>query len=74
MKYIKGSAFLHFSWPGQQGLSTVLIDLIKMHVPLHISSCSGSPGAFVCTRNLGEELPASLSACGGLNGALPITV
>lgn len=70
MKYIKGSAFLHFSWSGQQGLSTVLIDLIKMHVPLHISLCSGSPGARVRTRNVGEELPASLSACGGLNCAL----
>lgn len=71
MKYIKGSAFLHFSWPGQEGLSTVLIDLIKMHVPLHISLCSGSPGACVCAKDLGGELPASLSACGGLNCAFP---
>lgn len=71
MKYIKGSAFLHFSWPGQKGLSAVLFDLIKMHDILRISSCPGSPGGCVRARYSGGLLPASLGACGDWRCVLP---
>lgn len=74
MKYFKGSAFFHFSWPGKQGLSAVLFDLIKMRDTLHISSCPGSPGGCVRTRYTAEELPSSLSACEGWRCALPSRV